>query len=130
MSHNSTKAYSEKLFVYFIPSHFLGNAIEYTSNFLKYVMTPNLFKWRSFYSLVLCSQFAGYHLVHVEPVDTTLLNFLTKIPFGENADGENSVQRKFCSAKIPFGKNPSAKIFSAKTPRAIIIYIKGIPRQM
>ena len=68
-------------------------------------MTPFLFKMCSCFSLFLCPQFAGYHLVPVEPLDKNLVNFSAKIPFGENAEGENSVRRNFLSAKIPFGEN-------------------------
>ena len=68
----------------------------------------------------------GYHLLHIEHIDSTLGNFSAKIPFGENSDGENSVRRNFRSAKFPFGENSvrrkfrSAKIPSAKFPSAKI----------
>ena len=95
-------------------------------------MTPFLFKMCSCFSLFLCPQFAGYHLVPVEPLDKNLVNFSAKIPFGENAEGENSVRRNFLSAKFPFGeisvrrkfrsaKIPSAKIPSAEIPSAKIL---------
>ena len=82
-------------------------------------------------SLVLCPHFVGYHLLHIEHIDSTLGSFSAKIPFGENSDGENSVRRNFRSAKFPFGENsvrrefrsakiPSAKIPSAKIPSAKI----------
>ena len=95
------------------------------------VLTLILFKLCSCFSLVLCPHFLGYHLLHIEHIDSTLGNFSAKIPFGENSDGENSVRRNFRSAKFPFGENsvrrkfrsakiPSAKIPSAKIPSAKI----------
>ena len=83
--------------------------------FFKDVLTRILFKccWSLF--LVLSSQFVGYHLLHVEPKDSTLGNFSANFPFGEN-----SVRRKFRLAKIPSAKTPSAKIPSAKLPSAIL----------
>ena len=97
--------------------------------FFKNVLSLILFKCCSCFSLVLCSHFVGYHLLHVESIDSTLGNFSAKNLFGENSDGENSVRRNFRSAKLPFDGNsfrrkfrsakiPSAKILSAKIPSA------------
>ena len=93
------------------------------------VLTLILFKLCSCFSLVLCPHFVGYHLLHIEHIDSNLGNFSAKISFGENSDGEISVRWNFRSAKFPFGKIsvrrkfhsaklPSAKILSAKIPSA------------
>ena len=85
-------------------------ALELTTSFLKEVWMPIIFKGCSCFSLVLCSHFVGYDLLHVEPADSTFGSFSAKLPFGEISYsevpfGENSVQRYFCTAKIPFDEN-------------------------
>ena len=78
-------------------------------NCFKFVLTLILFKLCSYFPLVLCPHFVGYHLLHIEPIDSTFGNFSAKFTFGEI-----SVRRKFRSAKIPSAKIPSAKIPLAK----------------
>ena len=46
-----------------------------------------------------------YNLLLIEPVHLTLMHFSAKPPFGENADGENSVRQIFRLAKFHYGEN-------------------------
>ena len=71
--------------------------MEYTTNFFKDVLMAILFICSCF-SVVLWSIFVGYHLPHVEPIDSTSGNFLAKIPTTKIPFGEISVWRNFRSA--------------------------------
>ena len=70
-----------------------------------------LFKCCSCFSIILCSNFVGYHLIHIELSDITLGNFSPKLPFGENSDDEDSFRRKFRSAKFRLGENSFGENF-------------------
>ena len=81
MLHRTLIAFCKKI-VFFSIHHNVTNTLKNVLLLVMDVSTQILFKRQSCFSLVLYSHFVGYHLFHVEHIDSTLDNFLTKIPFG------------------------------------------------
>ena len=127
--HRSLTAFCKNEFVYFVPSKYPKYALKCATILFKNGLTPILIKCCSCFSLVLCPHIVGYHVLHVEPLDTPLANFSTKNSFGENSKGLNSDRRNFRSVIFPSGENSvpqkfrSAKIPSVKIPRAEIAQV-------